>query len=123
MKPFRSLSALATLALTLLFAFAVTTANASTKPPAPPPPVDNRVLITAVDAAAGTIVIEDMHYKTTHTYTIDGFTVLKVNNSPGKIADIKVGMQVRDSEERNHQILDTLTVDMADPAPVPPPKK
>jgi hypothetical protein len=122
MKPSRLLLAVTTLTLALLFTLAVPTPIAGT-PTAPPAPVDARKLITSVDAATGTIGIENKRDKTTRTYKIDDFTSVKVNNSRGKIADIKVGMQVRDSIERDSQTLDSISVDMADAAPEAPKKK
>ena len=111
MKPFRFLLVATTLALTLLFTFAVPTAAAATATPAAPPvPIDTRKLIAAVDAVAGTIVIEYMRDKTMHTYTLDDVTSLKVNGSRGKIADIKAGMVVSDFVERDDHALDSISV-------------
>jgi hypothetical protein len=122
MKPSRVFLTVTTLAVALLFTVAVLTVHAGGKAP-PAPPVDPRKLITAVDAAAGAIVIEYMRDKTNHSYVLDGLTAIKVNNSTGTIAQIKVGMQVRDFVERDAHTLDSITVSNADPAPVAPKKK
>ena len=122
MKPSRLFLAVTTLTLALLFTLAVPTAIAG-KPKAPPAPVDTRKLVQAVDAAAGTIVIQNMRDKTTHTYKVYELTSIKVNFSSGKIADIKAGLQVRDYVERDDRTLDNITVDKADPAPAAPKKK
>jgi len=91
--------------------------------PTPPPPIDPRNLIHAVDAAAGTIQIQYMRNKVTCTYKLDDITQIKVNNAPGKFADIKSGMQVRDYVERDAHTLDRIVVDRADPAPGAPKAK
>jgi hypothetical protein len=64
-----------------------------------------------------------MRSNTTHSYKIDAGTTVKVNNAPGKIADIKPGMQVRDSVDRDDRTLDSISVDKADPAPAAPKTK
>jgi len=109
MKPSRLFLAGVTLALALLFTFAVPIALAG-PPKEPPPPPDTRKLIKSVDAAAGTIVIQNMRDKSIHTYKIDDLTTLTVNNVPGKIADIKPGMEVGDYLERYSDTLDSLTL-------------
>jgi len=109
MKPFRILLLITTLALTLLITLAVTTATADTKK-IDNPPVDPRILVKSVDASAGTIVIIYMRDKKVQTYKIDDATVVKVNNSPGKISDIKGGMEVSDSSERDSETLDTISL-------------
>ena len=61
-----------------------------------------------------------MRNGTTHTYTLDSLSVIKVgdaNAEGGKIGDIKVGMQVRDYIERDDHTLDSILVGTADPAP------
>jgi hypothetical protein len=124
MKSFCFPIAVVTLMLTLLLTLAVSTAGASTaKKPTPPPPVDKRILIKAVDATAATVEIQYMRDKGFHTYKIDSLTTVTVNKNPGKFADIKVGMQVRDYVERDDQTLDSISVDKADPAPAVPKKK
>jgi hypothetical protein len=111
MKPFRLLLAVATLALTFLFTVWVPTATAAAKKPAAAaPPADTRKVIQSVNAAANTVVIENMRDKTTHTYAIDDVTALKVNNVPGKIADVKAGMVVSDFVERDDHTLDSISV-------------
>ena len=93
--------------------------GATPKPP-PPPPVDTRILIKSVNAAGGTIVIKTMRYGTLRTYKLDSVSTIEVNKVPGKITDIKPGMQVRDSVERDDQTLDSIAVGKADPKPVAP---
>jgi len=115
MKPSRLLLAVTPLALALLFTFAVPTAIAgTTKGPAADDP---RILIKSVDATAGTVEFEYMTNKTTHVYKIDGGSTVKVNDASGTITDIKPGMQVRDSAERDSDTLDSISVSAADPAP------
>jgi hypothetical protein len=123
MNPSRLLFTVAALALTFLFTLAVPTAMAGSTKPAAPAPVDERILVQSVNVAAGTIVIQYMRDKKTHTYTVDDLTALKVNNSPGKIADIQVGMQIKDYVERDPHTLDTLTIQYAAPGPAPTPAK
>jgi len=117
MTPSRLLLAVTTLAMALLFTFAVPTATAASTAKTVTPPLDTRKLIKSVDAAAGTIEIENMRTQTSRSYKVDSVTSIKVNNAPGKIADIKVGMQVRDTVDRDDQTLDSISVDKADPAP------
>jgi hypothetical protein len=82
--------------------------RAATK--APPPPPDMRKMIKSVDAPASTVIIVYMHDRSTHTYKVDGLTVLKVNNQDGKIADVKPGMVVDDYAERDFDTLDSLSL-------------
>ena len=123
MKPFRLFFSTAALALALLMMLAATTTSfGASKAKTPPPPIDTRILIKSVDAGAGTIVIQYMRDKSTHTYTIDDLTAVTVNNSTGKIADVKAGMQIDNYVERDPRTLDTLTVSFASPAPQAPTK-
>jgi hypothetical protein len=46
----------------------------------------------------------------THKYKVDDVTTLSVNGSPGKLADIKAGMEVKDYVERDNDDLDSLTL-------------
>lgn len=121
MKSFKFLFPIGILTLTFLFALSVTIACAST--PKPPPPIDPRILIKSVNAATGTIVLQYMRDKTIRTYTMDDLTVIKINDSPGKMADVKVGMQLTAYIERDAHTLDSASIDNASPAPTPPPKK
>jgi hypothetical protein len=123
MNPSRLLLAVITLALAFLFIIAVPSAIAGKPKPKPAPPVDRRIVIKSVNAAAGTVEIEYMRDKASHTYKIDDLTSIKVNNAPGKIADIKVGMEVNDSVERDDQTLDAISVGPAQAAPVTPKTK
>jgi hypothetical protein len=74
----------------------------------PPPPAIKK--ITSVDAATSTVVISLVTTKVLHTYKIDDFTKLKINGIPGKFADIKSGMEIRDYLERDNDTLDELTL-------------
>jgi copper chaperone CopZ len=89
-----------------------------------PPPIDTRILIKSVDVKAGTITVKFMRdaKQPPHTYTIDGFTVLNVNNVKGTIDEVKPGMQVRSYVERDDVALDSIDVGIADPAPALPKK-
>jgi hypothetical protein len=107
-----------------LCAMALTPASAASKPPPPPPPVDTRILIKAINAANSTVDIEYMRNKSVHTYKIDDLTAVKVSNTTSKFADIKVGMKVDDSVERDNDTLDSITVETDHtPAPSAPKKK
>ena len=119
MKSSRLLLAVTTLALAFLFTWAVPTASAARIRviEAPETPVDTRKLVESVNVAGGTIDIEIMRDKTTHTYKIDGGTVITVNNDPGKIGDIKVGMEVIDFVERSPQVLDSISLRSPESAP------
>jgi hypothetical protein len=125
MKPFHPSFPVALLAIALLFT--VTASASAPKKPAPPP--DVRKLIQSVDVKNSTVVIRIMRFKTDHTYKIDDFTVLTVNNAPGKLADVKPGMVVEDYLERGTDTLDSLTltgygtVPAAKPAAKPAPLK
>ena len=106
MKPTRLLLALATLALTLLFAPTTIASGSST-----PGLTNTKKLIKAVDVKACTVSIEFQSTKTTRVYKIDEWTTIRVNdNNRAKIADIKVGMLVGDCSERTPGILDTISV-------------
>ena len=121
MKPSRTLFTITTLALALLVTIAIPSAHAGKKKAkeAEKPVVDPRILIDSVDASAGTVVLNYKRDGTTHTYTLDGMSTIKVGDStdPAKISDIKTGMQVRDYVERDDHTLDSITVSTADPAP------
>ena len=124
MKPFRLLLVLITLALALSFLFAAPSARAAAK--TPPPPPDVRKLIKSVDVAAGTIVIQYMRDKRLRTYSLDDVTTITLNNSPGKIADIKPGMEMTDYVERDDHTLDSITLQgfgTPPPAAKAPPQK
>ena len=119
MKPSRLLFAIAALALTLLFTVWVPTASAASAPPSPP--IDMRVLVKSVDVSACTGEIEHAQSHTTHAYTVDGITMITVNGQKGTIAQIKAGMKVVSSIERDSHSLDSISVAAA--APTPAPKK
>ena len=104
-----------------LCATALTPASAASK--TPPPPVDTRILIKSINAANSTVVFEYMRDKSVHTYKIDDMTVVKVSNSTSKFADIKVGMKVDDSIERDNDTLDSITVETDNTPPPTEAKK
>jgi len=85
-------------------------AHAATPPKTPAAPPDVRKLIKSIDAKASTVTILDNRNKSTHTYKVDDLTKLTLNNQPGKFADIKVGMVVDDSLERDNDDLDGLSL-------------
>ena len=87
-----------------------------------PPPIDTRILIKSVDVKTSTITVKYMSdaKQPPHTYTIDGFTVLKVNNVTATVDKVKPGMQVRSYVERDDVALDSIDVGIADPAPTLP---
>jgi len=94
------------------------------KPAVPPPPVDARKLIESINAADSAISIKNMRDNTVRSYKVDDVTVVNVNDSPGKISDIKVGMLVVDSVERDANMLDGISVRQGDtPKPAAGKKK
>jgi len=109
-----------------LFVFAACpgqSARAATPPKTPAAPPDVRKLIKSIDAKASTVTIVYNRDKSTHIYKVDDMTKLTLNNQPGKFADIKVGMVVDDSLERDNDDLDGLTLSgYGAPAPVAKPK-
>jgi hypothetical protein len=108
MKSSRLLFVVATLALTLLFTVVLPTTTASADPASAP--VDTRKLIKAVDAKAGTVSIQYQSNKSIHVFKVDDFTTIRVNGNLAKIGDIKGGMLLADSSERNPQTLDSISV-------------
>jgi hypothetical protein len=88
--------------------------------PKVPPPEDKRVLVKAVNEAAKQITVERMINGQTQIYTVDDFTQVTVENSPGSIKDIKAGQEVFSYVERDGSTLDSITVGKADPPPVKP---
>lgn len=96
-------------------------AQAKTKEPAPPP--DLRKLIKSVDAKASTVTIVNNRDKSTHIYKVDDLTKLLVNNQPAKFPEIRPGMVVDDSLERDNDDLDELSVTGYGSEPVAKSKK
>jgi hypothetical protein len=93
----------------VLFALAVGPAlGAAAKKPAPPQ--DMRKLIKSVDKDTSSVIIIYQNGKQTHTYHIDDVTQLTVNGVPGKITDIKPGMEVKDYVERDNDDLDGISL-------------
>ncbi len=85
--------------------------HAATKKPATPAaPPDVKKVIKSIDAKANTVTILNNRDKSTHTYKIDDLTKLTINNQTEKFADIKVGMVVDDSLERDNDDLDALSL-------------
>jgi hypothetical protein len=74
------------------------------------PPPDPRKLVLSVDPKTNSFVVQSMRDKSKHTYKVDDMTRIKVNNQDGKFADIKVGMVVDDSIERDYDTLDSLNL-------------
>ena len=110
MKSARLFSVITALAVAFIFFCTANQASASNKNQKPPPPVDDRKLIKSVDTAGSEITIEYKRDGTEKTYKVDFMTVLKVNNSAGKISDVKAGMVVDDYLERDNDVLDSITV-------------
>ena len=123
MRTLRFSLASAFVACCFLIALATGPASAAAaKKPAPPP--DMRKLIQSVDKDNSSVVIIYKESKQTHTYHIDDVTVLNVNGVPGKITDIKPGMEVKDYVERDNDDLDGLTlIGYGDEAKTPAKKK
>ena len=116
MNSSRLFSAVAGALIMVCLGSAVQAATKKSTTPAAPP--DVRKLIKSVDAKANTITIVYDRDKSTHIYKIDDMTKLTLNNQPGKFADIKPGMVVDDSLERDNDDLDALTLS-GDGAPKP----
>jgi len=110
MKSIRLFSLVPALALTLFLALTTNHAAAAKPKTPPPPPEDDRKLIKLVNVKTSEVVIVYKHDGSTHTYKVDFATVLKVNNSAGKIEDLKPGMVVDDYVERDNENLDSLSV-------------
>ena len=127
MNPSRLFLAVAALALALMFTIAVSTsataAATAPKPTPTPGPVDTKKLISAVNATASTVTIQYQSNKKTFVYKVDDFTTIRVNDSHAKLADIKVGMVVSESSERDAQTLESISLTTPTPTPTPPPKK
>ncbi len=67
-------------------------------------------MIESVDVENSSVVIIYMHSSLLHTYRLDENTVLTINGSRGKVADIKSGMEVTSYLERDNDELDGLTL-------------
>ena len=85
-----------------------TAANTPAKPAAPAGPVDTKKTISAVDAKANTISIQYLSNKKIVVYKVDDFTTIRVNGNLAKLADVKTGMVVSESSERDTQTLDRI---------------
>jgi hypothetical protein len=83
----------------------------------PPPVIDKRILIKAVDVDKQQVTFQFKRNGKTQDYTIDDRCQVMIGNLPGSIKEIKVGQEVFSYIERDHDALDSITVDKADPAP------
>ena len=81
------------------------------------PPADERTLVTSVDMAHQKITFEYMKDHSHQTYVVDAGTAVTVNGSPGKLGDVREGMQVKGSINRDAETLDSLDIETATPAP------
>lgn len=103
--------AVTTLAVALFFAFAIpNAAMAHGGMGMDGMNEDALILIQSVDTASNSVTFKDMKAMSTHIYKIDAATSITVNNNPGTFADIKAGMQVSNSTERDASTLDSITV-------------
>ena len=75
-----------------------------------PVPLIRKKTISAVDAKANTISIQYLSNKKTFVYKVDDFTTIRVNGNLAKLADVKTGMVVSESSERDTQTLDSISV-------------
>jgi hypothetical protein len=110
MKPF--------LIALVAFVFCSQFAFAQKKVAAPPPEVFSKV--TKVNAKTNEVTIlfrkgDIVLAKKPTVYTVDDMTTVTVNGAPGKFADIKAGMYVMGTTERDDHTLDNLTVQIAAP--------
>jgi hypothetical protein len=109
MKSFHFSLSVVLVAFALLLTVSAPSAIAG-KPKTPPPPPDTRKLIKSVDVKGGSMVIQNMRDKTLHTYAVYELTAITVNNLKGTLADIKPGMVVDDSMERDDTTLDSISL-------------
>jgi D-hexose-6-phosphate mutarotase len=117
MKSSRLFLACVIVTLSLLFTSTIVPAHATTKKKAPKP-VDTRTLVKSVNLSDDTVILESARNNALHTYHIDSATTVTVSGVPGKtISDIRSGMEVRSSVERDDQTLDAIYVDTADYLP------
>lgn len=82
----------------------------------PPPPPESKSTITKVNAQTRevTIIYKNGTYTTAKipkTYTIDEITTITINNVPGTFADIRAGMVVNGTTERDNHTLDNITLE------------
>jgi hypothetical protein len=108
MNSFRAF-ATAILAACFLLGPVTVPAIAAAKKPLPPP--DVRTLVKSVDKANSSIVILlKRDNNITHTYRLDDLTKILIDGSSAKFADIKAGMEVSDSTERDTETLDSISL-------------
>ena len=82
---------------------------AAAKQKAAPPP-DVRTMVQSVNKANNSVVIISNRDKITHTYRLDDLSTIQVDGGPAKFADIKAGMEVSASTERDSDTLDSLSL-------------
>ena len=100
-----------------LIGLLIVPAMAVAKKPVPPP--DLRTLVKSVDKANSSIVILlKRDHNIMHTYRLDDLTKILIDGSTAKFADIKAGMEVSDSTERDTDTLDSVSLLSKTSAPV-----
>lgn len=127
LKPSRIPLTVVALAVAPFFIFAITTTALAgmgggdkNKNKMPNDSSDTRVLVQSVDPVANIVVFQTMKDKSTHLYKVDAGTSITVNNNPGTFSNIKAGMEVTSSTERDSTTLDAISVGVASPAPSSP---
>jgi hypothetical protein len=113
MKPFLK-SGLSFFVIVFAIIFVLAMSSADAKKKSGDIFVKSGTLIKSVNLSASTVEVETVKSHTTHTYKIDGVTVIIVRGVPGKITDLKFGLQVEDLVERDDVTLDSITVNTAD---------
>jgi hypothetical protein len=119
MRPF--IAALFVFPLLSLIAFGATTGKSGK---AKPPPPETFSKVTAVNAKTNevTIIFKAGTYAVgvkPHVYSLDSISTITVNNVPGKFSDIRAGMIVLGSTERDDHTLDNITLTTTPPSEVP----
>lgn len=109
----------------VLFPLLTVLVHAAAKVTAPPP--ESKNLITNVNSKTHevTIIYKNGTYTTAKnpkTYTIDELTTVTINNVPGTFAEIRAGMEVMGTTERDGHTLDNITLEGSGTAPAEPPK-
>jgi hypothetical protein len=103
-----NLSRLFLIVVALMFIASSSPATAAAK--TPPPPNDHRILVQSVNVKHGTVTLQYMWNKSVHVYTLDASSTVTVKGKPATISDIKSGMRVLDSIDRDEHTLDSITV-------------
>jgi hypothetical protein len=99
-----------------LFALSTGLASAAAKKPAPPP--DWRKVVKSVDKGSNSITILNMRTRENHIYRLDDLSKIQIDGAPATFADIKAGMEVSDSTERDNDDLDNVSLLSKTHAPV-----